>query len=158
MSERRAGRISATGQGPGRSPAPPVIWSCGFPSCAVARSSRVVGAAPAGRSVLVRGGDGGVFARHVDPQGRRFGQSARGGHRDTEVSEFRDRPLFDQRFPYVFLDATYCKARVNHRVVSHAVVIATGVAADGRREVLGFDVGDSENLSIRDTALRDLPW
>ena len=36
-----------------------------------------------------------------------------------------------QRFPYVFLDATYCKARVNHRVVSHAVAIATGVAADG---------------------------
>jgi len=45
----------------------------------------------------------------------------------------------------VFLDATYCKARVNHRVVSQAVVIATGVAADGRREVLGFDVGDSED-------------
>jgi putative transposase len=53
---------------------------------------------------------------------------------DTEVRAFRDRPLSDQRFPYVFLDATYCKARVNHRVVSQAVVIATGVAADGRRE------------------------
>jgi hypothetical protein len=37
---------------------------------------------------------------------------------DTEVRAFRDRPLSDQRFPYVFLDATYCKARVNHRVVS----------------------------------------
>ena len=45
-------------------------------------------------------------------------------------------------FPYVFLDATYCKARVNHRVVSQAIVVATGVAADGHREVLGFDVGD----------------
>ena len=45
----------------------------------------------------------------------------------------------------MFLDATYCKTRVNHRVVSQAVVIATGVAADGRREVLGFDVGDSED-------------
>ncbi|WP_459959598.1 transposase, partial [Mycobacterium avium] len=64
---------------------------------------------------------------------------------DTEVAAFRDRPLGDQRFPYVFLDATYCKARVNHRVVSQAVVIATGVAADGRREVLGFEVGDSED-------------
>lgn len=42
--------------------------------------------------------------------------------------------------PYVFLDATYCKARVNHRVVSQAVVIATRVANDGRREVLGFEV------------------
>ena len=44
----------------------------------------------------------------------------------------------------IFLDATYCKARVNRRVVSQAVVIATGVTADGRREVLGFDVGYSE--------------
>jgi putative transposase len=49
---------------------------------------------------------------------------------DTEVKAFRDRPLTEQCFPYVFLDATYCKARVNHRVVSQAVVIATGVAAD----------------------------
>jgi putative transposase len=45
----------------------------------------------------------------------------------------------------VFLDATYCKARVGHRIVSQAVVVADGVAADGRWEVLGFDVGDSEN-------------
>ena len=50
---------------------------------------------------------------------------------DTEVAAFRDRSLAAQRFPYVFLDATYCKARVDHRVVSQAVVVATGVAADG---------------------------
>jgi putative transposase len=50
-----------------------------------------------------------------------------------------------QHFPYVFLDATYCKARVNRRVVSQAVVVATGVCTDGRREVLGFGVGDSED-------------
>jgi putative transposase len=64
---------------------------------------------------------------------------------DQEVGAFRDRSLADQQFPYVFLDATYCKARVNHRVVSQAVVIATGVRADGWREVLGFAVGDSED-------------
>jgi len=64
---------------------------------------------------------------------------------DQEVGQFRDRDLSVLDFPYVFLDATYCKARVNHRVVSQAVVVAFGVAADGRREVLGFDVGDSEN-------------
>src|SRR5918996_1659656 len=56
---------------------------------------------------------------------------------DAEVGAFRDRSLADQAFPYVFLDATYCKARVDRRVVSQAVVIATGVAADGHREVLG---------------------
>jgi putative transposase len=64
---------------------------------------------------------------------------------DTEVAAFRDRSLAAQRFPYVSLDATYCKARVDHRVVSQAVVVATGVAAGGHREVLGFDVGDSED-------------
>ena len=75
---------------------------------------------------------------------------------DTEVAAFRHRPLSVQRFSYVFLDATYCKARVNHRVVSQAVVIATGVAADGRREVLGFDVGDSEDGAFWTAFLRSL--
>src|SRR4051795_6255774 len=75
---------------------------------------------------------------------------------DEEVSGFRDRSLADQPFPYVFLDATYCKARVNRRVVSQAVVIATGVAADGRREVLGFSVGDSEDGAFWTGFLRSL--
>jgi hypothetical protein len=50
---------------------------------------------------------------------------------DEEVGAFRDRSLAEVAYPYVFLDATYCKARVNRRVVSQAVVIATGVTADG---------------------------
>jgi putative transposase len=70
---------------------------------------------------------------------------SRSAELDVEVAAFRDRSLAEQPFRYVFLDATYCKARVDHRVVSQAVVVATGVAADGRREVLGFDVGDSED-------------
>jgi len=64
---------------------------------------------------------------------------------DAKVAQFRDRSLSALDFPYVFLDATYCKARVNHRIVSQAIVVAVGVAAGGRREVLGFDVGDTEN-------------
>jgi putative transposase len=75
---------------------------------------------------------------------------------DDEVGPFRDRSLADQAFPYVFLDATYCKARVNRRVVSQAVVIATGVTVDGRREVLGFDVGDSEAGAFWTAFLRSL--
>jgi len=63
---------------------------------------------------------------------------------DAEVATWRARPLDEQAFPYVFLDATYCKVRINQRVVSQAVVIATGVSADGKREVLGCAVGDSE--------------
>jgi putative transposase len=75
---------------------------------------------------------------------------------DLEVAAFRDRSLAEQPFRYVFLDATYCKARVDHRVVSQAVVVATGVAADGRREVLGFDVGDSEDGAFWTAFLRGL--
>src|SRR5215208_5644831 len=75
---------------------------------------------------------------------------------DEEVAAFRDRSLTEVAFPYVFLDATYCKARVNRRVVSQAVVIATGVAADGHREVLGFAVGDSEDGAFWTAFLRSL--
>src|SRR6195952_32896 len=75
---------------------------------------------------------------------------------DQEIGQFRNRDLGALEYPYVFLDATYCKARVNHRVVSQAVVVAFGVAADGRREVLGFDVGDSENEVFWTEFLRTL--
>jgi putative transposase len=75
---------------------------------------------------------------------------------DVEVAAFRDRSLAQQAFPYVFLDATYCKARVDRRVVSQAVVIATGVASDGHREVLGFAVGDSEDGAFWTAFLRSL--
>lgn len=67
---------------------------------------------------------------------------------DAEVAAFTARPLDAQATPYVFLDATYCKARVRGRVVSQAVVIATGVTADGHREVLGCNVGDAETLDF----------
>jgi putative transposase len=75
---------------------------------------------------------------------------------DEQVAAYDTRPLDHTAFPYVFLDATYCKARVNGRVVSQAVVIATGVSADGRREVLGSKVGDSENTVFWTGFLRDL--
>src|SRR5262245_51752591 len=65
-------------------------------------------------------------------------------------------PWPGRAFRYVFLDATYCKARVDHRVVSQAVVVATGVAADGHREVLGFEVGDSEDGAFWTAFLRSL--
>jgi transposase-like protein len=78
------------------------------------------------------------------------------GNLDEDVAAFRDRPLADTTYPYVFLDATYCKARVGRRVVSQAVVVAVGVAADGRREVLGFEVGDTESQPFWTTFLRSL--
>jgi putative transposase len=51
---------------------------------------------------------------------------------DEPLTAFRTRPLDHVRFPYVYLDATYCKARVNHQIVSRAVVVATG-GTPGRR-------------------------
>lgn len=75
---------------------------------------------------------------------------------DVEVGAFTGRDLSAMDYPYVFLDATYCKARVNYRVVSQAMVVAIGVAADGRREVLGFDVGDTESQPFWTAFLRSL--
>ncbi len=75
---------------------------------------------------------------------------------DLEIGAFTGRDLSAMGFPYVFLDATYCKARVNHRVVSQAIVVAIAVAADGRREVLGFDVGDTESEPFWTQFLRSL--
>jgi putative transposase len=75
---------------------------------------------------------------------------------DGEVAGFRSRSLSHTAFPYVFLDATYRKARVAGRVVSRAVVIATGVTGDGGREVLGLDVGDSEDGAFWTAFLRSL--
>ena len=63
---------------------------------------------------------------------------------DEEVERFRGRRLAGP-YPYVWLDATYLKVREDHRVVSMAAVIATGVTAEGRREVLGLDLGPSED-------------
>jgi putative transposase len=78
------------------------------------------------------------------------------GELDAEVARFRSRSLAHTAFPYVFLDATYLKARVDGRVVSRAVVIATGVTADGGREVLGLDVGDAEDGAFWTAFLRSL--
>ncbi|GAB3868119.1 IS256-like element IS1553 family transposase [Nocardioides maradonensis] len=65
---------------------------------------------------------------------------------DEQVGAFRTRPLDHVEFPYVYLDATYLNVRnQTSQVVSMAVVVATGIAADGSREVLGLDVGDSED-------------
>ncbi|MFE7976142.1 IS256 family transposase [Streptomyces shenzhenensis] len=78
------------------------------------------------------------------------------GALDTELNVFRTRPLDHTRFPYIYLDATYCKARVSHQIVSQAVVIATGITEDGGREVLGLMVGDSETEVFWTEFLRSL--
>jgi len=75
---------------------------------------------------------------------------------DEEVERFRNRPL-EGTYPYVWVDATYLKARQDGRVASTAVVIAVGVNGEsGEREVLGFDVGPSEDGAFWTSFLRSL--
>ena len=62
---------------------------------------------------------------------------------DERVTAFLERPL-EGDWPYLWIDATYLKVRQNGRVVSVAVIVAVGVNTDGRREVLGMDIGPSE--------------
>ena len=59
---------------------------------------------------------------------------------DAEVERFRTRPLGETAFPYLWLDATYLKVREAGRVVSMAVLVATGVALTGERRVLGLEL------------------
>ena len=64
---------------------------------------------------------------------------------DVKVAEFRNRPLDAGPYTYVWLDALFHKVREGGRVVSVATVIATGVNADGHREILGLDVFTTED-------------
>ncbi len=74
---------------------------------------------------------------------------------DDKVATFLNRPL-EGEWPYIWLDATYLKQRQDGRIVSVAVVVATGVNTDGRREVLGMDVGASEAETFWTEFLRKL--
>ena len=74
---------------------------------------------------------------------------------DEVVRQFRERKL-EATYPYLWLDALYLKVRQNHRIVSQAVVIAIGVKETGEREILGFDIGASEEEAFWLAFLRSL--
>ena len=74
---------------------------------------------------------------------------------DGKVKAFLDRPI-EGDWPYLWIDATYVKARDNGRIVSAAVIVAVGVNSDGRREVLGMDIGPSEAETFWTDFLRKL--
>lgn len=93
----------------------------------------------------------GISTRSVDDLVRAMGMegisksqvSRLCGEIDERVQTFLSRPI-EGEWPYVWLDATYVKARRDHHIVSVAVIVAVGVNTDGRREVLGMTVGHSE--------------
>jgi len=74
---------------------------------------------------------------------------------DERVTAFLDRPI-EGDWPYLWIDATYVKVRQAGRIVSVAVIIAVGVNTDGRREVLGMDIGPSEAETFWTAFLRKL--
>jgi putative transposase len=95
---------------------------------------------------------GGVSTRRVDELVKALGMegisksqvSRLCAELDAEVERFRTRPLTAE-YPYLWLDATFVKARAEGRVAGQAVVVAVGVTAEGVREVLGVEVGPSED-------------
>ena len=74
---------------------------------------------------------------------------------DGRVKTFLERPI-EGDWPYLWIDATYVKVRQNGRIVSVAVIVAVGVNTDGRREVLGLDIGPSEAETFWTGFLRKL--
>jgi putative transposase len=74
---------------------------------------------------------------------------------DGRVKAFLERPI-EGDWPYLWIDATYVKVRSNGRVIPVAVIMAVGVNADGRREVLGMDIGPSEAETFWTAFLRKL--
>lgn len=64
---------------------------------------------------------------------------------DPVVASFRNRPLDDGPYTFLWLDAMTQRCREGGRVVNVATVIATGVNGNGHREILGLDVMTSED-------------
>ncbi len=74
---------------------------------------------------------------------------------DGKVKTFLARPI-EGDWPYLWIDATYVKVRQEGRIVSVAVIIAVGANTDGRREVLGMEIGASEAEPFWTAFLRKL--
>jgi putative transposase len=75
---------------------------------------------------------------------------------DDQVAAFRSRPLDAGPYPYVWVDALAVKCREAGRIVNVACVLATGVDADGHREILGVDVLTTEDGAGWTSFLRGL--
>ena len=105
----------------------------------------------------------GISTRSVDDLVKALGMSGISksqvsrlcGEIDERVKAFLERPI-EGDWPYLWVDATYVKVRQAGRIVSVAVIVAVGVNTDGRREVLGMDIGPSEAETFWTAFLRKL--
>jgi transposase-like protein len=75
---------------------------------------------------------------------------------DAKVAEFRERPLDAGPYRYLWIDALTQKVREGGRVVNVSAVIATAVNAEGRREIVGFDIVTAEDTAAWTAFLRSL--
>jgi putative transposase len=106
----------------------------------------------------------GVSTRRVDDVARAMGidgisksqVSRMCAELDEVVAGWRNRPLDAGPYVFVWLDALVVKVREHGRVVNTAALVATGVNADGHREILGLDVGAAENGAAWTAFLRSL--
>ena len=67
---------------------------------------------------------------------------------DVVVDGFMGRPLDAGRYPYLWLDALTQKVREAGRIVNVSVVVATAVNGEGKREIIGMDVGTGEHRPV----------
>ena len=75
---------------------------------------------------------------------------------DAELEAWRERRLEAEAYPYLFVDARYEKARVDHAVVSQGVLLVSAVREDGLREILAVEVSDTESEATYQELFRSL--
>lgn len=73
---------------------------------------------------------------------------------DVRVRAFNERRLDGQNYPFMLVDALFFKSRNEDRVVSRAALTISGVRADGVREILGVQIGDTESFATWDETFR----
>lgn len=74
---------------------------------------------------------------------------------DAKITIFKQRPLL-KSYPYIFIDATYIKARVDESVISQGAVIIVGIDENGYREILDVEVANSETYETYDRIFKSL--
>ena len=76
---------------------------------------------------------------------------------DPEVQKFRNRPL-EKYYPFLIVDAICTKVRRDGRIISMGILIVTGVNQNGYREILGFNLADSESEASWDSLFKSLKY
>lgn len=75
---------------------------------------------------------------------------------DPIVKEWATRSLVHRSYPFIHVDAMYIKVREARRIVSKAVYIAAGLTHDGKAEILGFQVSQTESATAWKTFFQSL--